>query len=435
MLRLNAKWLCGAVMLGVAASAQAEFEITIKGDRSAATPVAVVPFGWSQTTEPPLDIAAVVHSDLAWSGIFAPIDRVDMPQNPIQPDAINFPAWRVLGVSYLLIGQTIPLGEDKYRVEARAYDVFKGLEGKRVANQFTESGENLRAVAHKISDIFYESVTGRRGVFSTNILYITVVKRGRDKRYALTLADADGYNPREIFISRTPLMSPAWSPDGSQVAYVSFEKGKQEIFVQHVGSSKRESIAKFSGLNGAPAWSPDGRKLAMTLSKDGNPEIYVMDLATRRLQRITRNAAIDTEPAWSPDGGALVFTSDRSGRPQIYRASITGGREERLTFEGKENMRPRLSPDGKFLAFVHSRPGAGYTIGLINLVNQDFKVLSNGPLDESPTFAPNSAMILYAAQEGGQGVLYSVPVEGADPSELRFSDGDVREPAWGPFAD
>jgi TolB protein len=398
-----------------------------------ALPIAIVPFATdAQQSALPVNITEVITADLERSGRFAPIPPERFPSQPHEFSTIQFDDWRRLGVENLVVGKlmTTPLGE--YAIEFRLVDVYKGTQ--LIGYNIETTRGHLRLAAHRIADIIYEQLTGERGAFATRISYITVRRDQQDKKtYELQLADTDGHNVRTLLESDEPLLSPAWAPDGRRIAYVSFEGRNSAIYVQDIATGTRDEVASNPGINSAPAWSPDGGRLAMTLSKDGNPEIYVLHLRTRRLQRVTSDSAIDTEPAWSPDGRKLVFTSDRSGSPQIYEVDVTGGSPQRVTFNmGSYNARASYSPDGRLLTMVHRDEG-GYRIAVMDLERQQLTVLTDTRLDESPSFAPNGSMIIYATV-GSQGTeLAATSVDGDVRHRLALRQGEVREPAWGPF--
>ncbi len=410
---------------------QADLTIEITEGVEGALPIAVVPFGWQGPGSPPVDLAEVINADLQRSGRFKTIPPVDMLSRPTSAEAIEFKDWRALDMENLVVGQVRPKGTGGYEIRFQLFDVYKGeqLTGYTIPT----TAPNLRATAHRIADLIYEKLLGVPGAFATRVAYITSVKQGDGaSRIDLNIADADGYNPETIVSSSEPLLSPAWSPDGRKLAYVSFEGGQSAIYIQEVYVGQRSKVTNFKGINGAPAWSPDGRKLAMTLSKDGNPDIFVYDLATRKLRAVTRHYGIDTEPAWSPDGRYLVFTSDRGGKPQIYRVSAFGGKAERVTFQNSYNARASYSPDGKLLTLV-TREDGNYRIAVQDLESGVMQVLSQGSLDESPSFAPNGGMIIFASKAGYRGVLAAVSVDGRVRQRLALQEGDVREPVWSPF--
>ena len=412
--------------------ARAVLTIKITHGLEGAQPIAIVPFGLPPgSAPPPENIAQIISNDLRFSGRFDPLVESDLPSRPSDASAVRYSDFRILGMPNLVIGRVEPEPNGRFSVQFRLFDVYRERE---LDNQRWDNAprSELRSIAHQISDRIYEKLTGERGAFYTRIAYVTEVRSGDNRKYALYVADSDGHNETDVLTQASPILSPSWSPDGRKLAYVSFEGGRPRIYSHVLATGERTELASFPGLNSAPAWSPDGSRLALVLSKDGNPEVYILDVASRRLRRITSNSAIDTEPAWSPDGEWLVFTSDRPGRPQIYRVPAGGGREERLTFEGTYNARATYSPDGKQLALVHGNKGA-FRIAVLDLGNGALRVLTNTTLDESPSFAPNGSMILYATNDVGGNILVAVSTDGRARNPLAFQQGDVREPAWSPF--
>lgn len=409
-------------------------EIDIVGGSAAALPITVVPFQYLGTSvAPDTDVSAVVRADLNRSGQFRALSEQDIVEKPLRGNEINFATWRLLKQDFIVVGRVLDNPDGGYRVEFELFDVAR--QERLLGLALGGRPQGMRDVAHQIADQIYEKVLGIRGAFWTRIAYVTSVGVGQNIQYALMVADADGYNPQTVVRSREPLLSPAWSPDGRRLAYVSFERGNSSIYLQEIATGAREVIASFRGINGAPSFSPDGSRLALTLSRTGNPEIYVMDLASRNLTQITNHWAIDTEPVWAPDGQSLYFTSDRGGKPQIYQVPAGGGDATRATFQGEYNARATVGPEGKKLAVAQ---GAGnvYRIAVLDrsLGGQGrWQTLSPGNLDESPSFAPNGSMIIYAAREGARGVLYAVSADGRVRQRLVLADGDVREPAWSPF--
>jgi TolB protein len=423
---------CCALLLLVATGVQAQLVIEITRGQEDAVPIAIVPFGWESTGAAPFDVAEVVAADLQRSGRFAPLDRKDMIDRPTRGDQINFQDWRYLKSDFIAVGRLLPEGGDRYAAEFELYNV---LTGQRLTGQrLTATTSSLRALAHRVADIIFEQLTGIRGAFSTRIAFISAEGTPPQQRYRLIVADADGENQQVIASSGEPLMSPAWSPDGQKLAYVSFENKASAIYVQTLRTGERARVSARSGINGAPAWSPDGRTLALTLSrKDGDVDVYTLNLSSQTLTRMSFDPGIDTEPTWSADGRKLYFMSDRAGGPQVYEVDVANpNRATRVTFEGGYNARPRLSPDGKQLAVVHLDRG-NFRIATVDLASKAVQVLTQGRQDESPSFAPNGATLIYATQDRGRGVLATVSTDGRVQQKLAAASGDVREPVWSPF--
>ena len=424
------KWFAPMILLLWVFSARAELTIEITQGMDNPTAIAVVPFAWDGPGTPPDDVARVVQEDFERSGQFDPVDRADMLGFPSREADIFYRDWRAISTEYVLIGRVSPR-DDQLQVRFELYDVLRQT---RIAEGDVSGpvGE-ARMLAHRVSDAVYEKLTGIPGAFATRLIYVSATRNPTGKDYyRLTLADADGARPIVLLESREPIMSPSWSPDGTQVAYVSFETGRPAIFRQVLATGEREQLTNFRGLNSSPAWSPDGNTLAMVLSKDGSPDVYLMDMASRRLTRVTRHYAIDTEPSWMPDGRSFLFTSDRGGRPQIYRYDLRTGLTERVTFEGVYNARARVAQDGRNVVLVHQREG-DFHIAIHDLVTNRMQVLTSTELDESPSIAPNGSMVLYATKYGDRGILSAVAVDGGVKFRLPSRSGDVREPAWSPY--
>ncbi|MFW5443431.1 MAG: Tol-Pal system beta propeller repeat protein TolB [Methylococcaceae bacterium] len=417
-------------LFGFYTASQAELTIEITKGVETAVPIAVVPFGLqSKAGKPPLNLSAIIQADLNRSGLFKTLAERDMLTKPTEVAKVRYRNWQALGQEYLVIGKMIE-SAGKYQVQFQLFDIYKGEQ--ILGYRLTVSARELRRTAHHISDLVYEKLTGKKGVFSTRIAYVTKTSQANKRKlFKLKVADADGYNPRVIASSVEPLMSPSWSADGKKIAYVSFENRRSAIFVQTLASGKRIKVAAYKGINGAPAFSPDGSRLALTLSKDGSADIYVLNLRNKGLLKLTKSYGIDTEPAWSPDGKLIVYTSDRGGKPQLYTIPSTGGRSNRLTFDGSYNARGRYSSDGKSIAMVHANNG-DYRIAIMDLATRTVNVLTAGRYDESPSFSPNGEMILYASRKGRKNVLSAVSVDGRTQQNLAFDSGDVREPAWSP---
>ena len=413
----------------MAGPARALLEIEITQGVESALPIAITPVAGNAQIEAAL-LESVVFADLYSSGLFAIIDKKKYPQQRVESGQVEYQQWRNNGIEALLAMNISQAADDKFRVQFELYNLVR--KQRVLGHAVTTPEKQLRRVAHKISDLVFEKLTGVKGAFSTRIAYISEVLSGDKNKFQLQIADADGYNPTTIFTSSRQLMSPAWSPDGRRVAYVSFENQRTEIFMQDISTGARVKLSSQPGINSAPAWSPDGGHLAITLSSGGDPDIYIMDIETRRLRKLTSHYGIDTEPAWSPDGRFIFFTSNRSGAPQVYQVPFGGGTPRRLTFTGNYNAAPAVSADGKYIAMVHNR-GQGYGIGLLDLKNNVFSLLTDGMLDEAPSFAPNGSMIIYSTRHNNSTVLSAVSADGRVRQRLKLQKGKVREPAWSPF--
>jgi TolB protein len=413
-----------AFLVLLAAPAGAQLTIEIVGGAGTTVPIAIVPFENESTW--PLGISGVVAADLTRSGLFRQVSDAGIVPRPSRAEEVKVAEFRARGADAVVVGSMRPLQDGRVEVRFALVDAVKQAQLAGMA--YTVTPAQFRATAHRIADLIYEKLTGDAGVFSTRIAYIT--KQGN--RFELIVADADGSNPQSIVGSNEPLLSPAWSPDGAKIAYVSLENKKPVVYVQSMATGQRQVLANFRGSNSAPAWSPDGRKLAITLTKDGGSQIFLINADGSGVQRLLNSNGIDTEASYTPDGKALLFSSDRGGTPQIYRLTIASGVVERMTFDGGHNVSPHATPDGKGFVFVR-RDGGRFLVAIQDFATRQVQVLTSGPLDESPSIAPNSKLIIYAAQQGPRGILAGVSSDGRVKQRLVSPAADVREPAWGPL--
>jgi TolB protein len=436
-MKTRMKTLATSLVLAALASfagvmpAHAQLRLTITNGVTDPINIAIVPFSRAVPNDGNVDVASVIQRDLESTGRFKGMPRGDMINTPTTADAVDAAAWKQMRNDYVVVGRVSALGADAIRIEA---DLVNVLTGQRFALRPVNSPpNNPRNAAHKVADQVFEKVLGIPGAFATRIAYVSVDGRPPTQRYELFVADADGANRQRVMSSPMPIMSPSWSPDGEWLAYVSFERRVSTVFVQHLRSGRKVAVSARAGINGSPTYSPDGKKLALTLSgSNGNLDVYLLDLATQQPQRLTDDPAIDTEAVFAPDG-TIYFTSDRAGSPQIYSMKPgTSEKPKRVTFTGSYNARPRVSPDGKQLALLTQADG-GYRIAVQDLASGTVTVLSKGRQEESPSFAPNGAMLIFAGRERGQGVLQTVSVDGLTSARLDADAGEVREPVWGPF--
>ena len=404
--------------------------IEVNKGTTAAIPIAIVPFAMDGVRPNDQQLADVIEADLSFSGRFETIPRSQHLSRPYDLKSIKYKDWTLINSESIVVGRVINIGNNQYEVRFRLIDVIN--EQQLIGQKFIVPADKIRKVAHQISDVIYQKLTGKIGAFDTKIAYVTVQGVEPHRQYFLQVADSDGYDPKTILESSQPILSPAWSTDGNRLAYVSFEKRRSMIYIQDIWSGRRTRIAEYEGINSAPAWSPDGRSIALTLSKDGNPEIYIFDVASSNLRKLTRHPAIDTEPAWSPDGGSIIFTSGRAGGPQIYKIPVAGGVAQRLTFQGDYNAGASYAPDGQSITLITNQ-GNGYKVGIYSVKDRIVRELTRSRNDESPSFAPNGDMIMYATEKSGRNVLATVSSDGQVQQTLKFQGGAVREPAWSPF--
>lgn len=402
-------------------AAHAQFRVEMSGVGASQVPIAIARFRDEDRYGQVL--SAIVRADLERSGLFRGVDAAEVLDEEAAPAMAQ---WRTRAADALVVGSVTRLADGRFDVRFKLWDVVKGADlggQKKLVAQ-----ADLRLAAHQIADYVHEKLTGQKGVFSTRIAYVT--RAGRN--FTLRIADADGEGGQVALNSAEPIISPAWSPDGRELAYVSFESQKAVVYVQDVVSGKRRVVANFKGSNSAPAWSPDGQRLAVTLSRDGGSQLYLIGRNGDNVRRLTQSLGIDTEPAFSPDGQFVYFVSDRGGSPQIYRTSVSGGGAERITFAGSYNISPAISPDGRTLAYI-SRQGNAFRLYTQELSGGAPQLLSDTSDDESPSFAPNGRLIIYASRAQGRDVLMTTTLDGKIRTRLVSTNADVREPVWGPF--
>ncbi len=425
LLRRHGQMIGLTICLLMSGSVQAALEVEINGGAAQMIPVAILPFAEPLNTANKQHLHEVISNDLKNSGLFRIINTSGMPALPTEPSQIRYPEWAALKAQGLSVGDVQVTANGQLKVSVQVMDVLR--QTPLLQLNYTVPTSQYRHVAHLIADEIYLKFTGQPGAFATRIAYVT--RAG--KRFTLQVADADGYNAQTLVASNEPIISPAWSPDGTRMAYVSYEKKKPVVFVQSLYTGERKVVANFKGNNSAPAWSPDGSKLAVVLTYGANSQLYTISLDGQNLQQVTKSNHIDTEPAFSPDGQYIYFTSDRGGRPQIYKVPAAGGSVSRVTFEGGYNVSPRFSPDGRYLTYIRN-DGGSFKVAVQELAGGDVKLLSIGAQDESPSFAPNSRTIMYTSRVGGRNTLATVTVDGLVRQRLSEASGDIREPAWGP---
>ena len=419
---LSRRHAVAALAASSSLSALAQFRVEITGVGLTQLPIAIAPFRGEPQS--PQKISAIVQADLERSGRFLGVDASGVALDESSRPDLSL--WRQRKADALTSGSITRLADGRFDVRFRLWDVVKAQD--LGGQSFVVTQADLRLVAHRIADFVYEKLTGERGIFSTRIAYVT--KAG--SRYSLWVADADGENAQSALSSPEPIISPAWAPTGTQLAYVSFESRKPVVYVHDVATGRRRLIANFRGSNSAPAWSPDGRTLAVTLSRDGGSQLYTIDANGGEPRRLMQSSGIDTEPVFSGDGRTIYFVSDRGGAPQIYKVAASGGNAERVTFSGSYNISPSVSPDGRWLAYI-SRVGGAFKLHVMDLGTGAVSAITDTTADENPSFAPNSRLIVYATQQQGREALMTTTLDGKIKARLAGQGGDIREPDWGPY--
>ncbi|MBV9576820.1 MAG: Tol-Pal system beta propeller repeat protein TolB [Gammaproteobacteria bacterium] len=417
-------------------SAYAILSMELTRGIAGAIPIAIVPFAVNGEI-PSQNVSDIVTNDLTNSGRFKVAGKRSLTEFPSDARNVSTDYFRHLGTDNVVVGNIASLGGDHYQIGFQLLNIYQGDATKNVvlSKKYTVTGSQLRSAAHHISDLIYQQITGVRGIFSTKLAYVVVQRSANPMatRYILEVADQDGYNPRPLLNSPEPIMSPSWSPNGRQIAYVSFENKHANIYLQNVSTGARTLLSGFPGINGAPAWSPDGHSLALVLSKSGAPNIYIMDVASRRLTQVTNDFYINTEPAWSPNGRSLLYTSNKSGGPQIYQINLGSNNATRISYDGDYNARASFTHDGKYVAMIHRVAGA-YNIAVIDLDSGTTRVLNGSAIDSaSPSIAPNGSMVLYDTVSGGRNMLGMVSIDGNIQLQLPARNGEAQDPAWSPF--
>lgn len=434
---LSALGLCLSLTSSLLYAASGPLNLVLTKGVSSSIPIAIVPFSGQEDATAPNNVSSVIQADLQNSGQFSTMDPQNMTQLPHDPKDVDLSYWQQNKMNAVVTGNVIAQGNDSYKVNFALLDVFHGQENSTnqvlTSQTFTVNGKQLRTLAHHISDIVYQQLTGVHGIFSTKIAYVLVQRDGPQAQYSLQVADIDGYNPKPLLVSDQPIMSPSWSHKGDRIAYVTFEKVTPKIVVQDIATGSRRVVSSFPGINGAPAWSPDDQQLAVVLSKSGSPKIYSLNLASSSLKQLTQGTSIDTEPNWARDGKSIIFTSDRGGGPQIYRLSIADGQTQRLTFNGPYNARGSFTPDGKSIVMIHRDPGSMYNIAVQDVESGTIQVVSRSGYDASPSIAPNGRMVLYESGAKERGVLGMASLDGKVQLQVPASRGSVQDPSWSPY--